>query len=755
VFSRLVFAAISLFFCLLLQVSGLIPRFTATTLDTLFQIRGPRATSQSVVIVAVDDESLQKIGPWPFPRSIHAALLDRLQQAKGVAFDILFPDRSPDDRLLATRLQKPPPAVVAVAENVDGNKLSPNSSFGPNIRQGHIQTILGSDGIIRKVELCRQQTPTLAGALLEIVGMANGCEKRGGPPQLINFYGPEFSFLYLSYNDVLQGRIAAEFFRGRLVLVGIEAKGLGDVHITPFSIRHPTPGVEIQATILNNLLDDGFIRPLPYISWGLALILFLFGIAFWPQRSETGNLLLTAISAGLLCFLAILLFSRNLFFDPVWPLLVLFSTYLCHLIVQGIWLTFRLIANVRGLDEQLERGLQQIYTTIPARLTRARENAEKYRFLPGGIARHISQMQEGIHLLSLQNHFIEHLLSRETPPLILWEKPTGRVVLANASFNLLWPGLGREKDSNLPQLQDFFNFIDRHRLDGNTLPEGLPASDCENPENTDKVIDISIPILGRSMYYRVFLHPVQSADIDFSGVMAVLTDVTEVRELERLQAEVMNILSHELRLPLTAILGYGELLADRVGHEEKRYAEEICSQGRRLNTLIDDFLDISRLESGRYRLHHFPVNMITVIEDAVNAISPAAAKKGIAVNLRLPAKATPVSGDESLLLQATINLLDNAVKFSPPQTTISIELIEEEAQLRLLISDQGPGISPEERQTVFAKFARGASQQDHEGFGLGLSLVKQVIDGHGGDIAITGEEGAGTTFIVSLTKIGH
>lgn len=752
-FNRLVVAAISLFFCLLLQVSGLIPRFTATTLDVLFQIRGPRATSQSIVIVAVDDESLQKIGPWPFPRSVHAALLDRLQQAKGVAFDILFADRSPDDPPLAARLQKAPPSVLAVAENVDGYKLSPNTSLGPDVRQGHIQTILGSDGIIRRVELCRQQTPTLAGALLHAVGMIGSFEKKSGP-QLINFYGPEFSFLYLSYNDVLQGRIAAEFFRDRFVLVGVGAKGLGDVHITPFSIRHPTPGVEIQATILNNLLDGGFIKPLPSLSYGLALILFLLGIGFWPQGSETGKLLLTAISAGLLCLLAILLFSRNLFFDPVWPLLVLFTTYLCHLIVQGIWLTFRLIANVKGLDEQLERGLRQIYTTIPARLTRARENTEKYRFLPGGIARHISQMQEGIHLLGLQNHFIEHLLSRETPPLILWEKPAGRVVLANASFNLLWPGLDKRKNTNLPELQEFLKFIDQYRLDDNSLQEGLPVCDGGASDKTDTVLDISIPILGRSMYYRVFLHPVHSADIDFTGVMAVLTDVTEVRELERLQAEVMNILSHELRLPLTAILGYSELLIDRSGGEERRYAEEICNQGRRLNTLIDDFLDISRLESGRYRLRHFPVNMITLIEDAVNAVSPQAAKKGIAVNLNMPAKATPVSGDESLLLQATINLLDNAVKFSPPQTTISVELIEEEARLRLLISDQGPGINPEERQTVFAKFARGASHQDQDGFGLGLSLVKQVIDGHGGDIAITGEEGTGTTFIVSLAKIG-
>lgn len=752
--SRLIVATITLSLCLIFQLSGLIPRLTATALDTLFQMRGTRETSQSIIIVAVDDESLQEIGPWPFPRSIHAALLDRLQQARVVAFDILFPDRSSDDSLFAARLQKAPPTVLAVAENVDGQILTPASTLGTDILQGHIQTILGNDGIIRQVELCRDKTPVLAGALLQTAGMANGCDKTS-TPQLINFYGPEFSFLYLSYNDVLTGKITPDFFRDRLVLVGIQAKGLGDVHITPFSIRHPTPGVEIQATILNNILDNNFIRPMPYISWGFALILFLLGLGIWPQRSETGNLVLTAACAGFLCFLPIFFFPRNLFFNPVWPLLVLLTAYLCHLIVQGIWLTFRLIANVRRLDEQLEKGLRQIYTTIPARLTRIKGNAEKYRFLPGGIARHISQIQEGIHLLSLQNHFMEHLLSRETPPLILWEKPAGKIVLANASFNLLWPRLEREKETNLPQLQEFFNFIDRHRLDGDSLQESLPVCDGEAPDNTDKVLDISIPILGRSMYYRVFLHPVQSEDIDFSGVMAVLTDVTEVRELERLQAEVMNILSHELRLPLTAILGYGELLAGSVGHEEKRYAEEICIQGRRLNTLIDDFLDISRLESGRYRLHHFPVNLITVIEDAVNAVSPSSAKKQITVDLRLPAKVTPVSGDESLLLQATINLLDNAVKFSPAGTTVTIELIEEESRLQLLISDQGPGIRPKERQSVFAKFARGTAQQDQEGFGLGLSLVKQVIDGHGGNIRIAGEEGAGATFIVSLLKIGH
>lgn len=468
--NRLTVTIVTACICLIVYFSGVLPGLSMGALDLLFQLRGNQQTSQTIVIVAVDEESIKTIGPWPFPRALHASLLARLNQARAVAFDILFHDPSPDDPLFRQAIESGPPIGLAVADDFDGHPLSPHPDLGAGFAQGHIHTLLGSDGIVRQVDICPSQgPPALARSLTQAAGWSRPCPA-GKAPLLINFYGPEFAFPYLSYADVSSGKIPADFFRDRLVLVGMQAQGLGDVHVTPFSRHHPMPGVEIQATVLNNLLDDSFIRPLSSLSRFCAAALLLLGLVFWPQRSETGNLILTIAAAGSICLVSLALIFQDRFLDPALPLLVLVAGYVSHLIVQGIWLTFTLISETRHLDRQLEEGLRQIYTTIPAHLTRSKDRSNALMKLPGSIARHIGQMQEGIKALSLQNHFIEHLLSKETPPLILWEKSTGAVILVNTSFTLLWPKIRR--DEAPPLLQAFLDFVNTHQTGEPSAPRG-------------------------------------------------------------------------------------------------------------------------------------------------------------------------------------------------------------------------------------------------------------------------------------------
>jgi signal transduction histidine kinase len=141
-----------------------------------------------------------------------------------------------------------------------------------------------------------------------------------------------------------------------------------------------------------------------------------------------------------------------------------------------------------------------------------------------------------------------------------------------------------------------------------------------------------------------------------------------------------------------------------------------------------------------------------MIEDAITTVQPAARKKSIAIIARQPSRTTPLLGDESLLLQAMINLLDNAVKFSPEHTTVTVEMEEQPQQFVLRVIDRGPGIVREERQRIFDKFQRGNQTAKADGFGLGLHLVQQIVDRHHGSIAVLdGDEGA--VFQIILPKL--
>lgn len=248
------------------------------------------------------------------------------------------------------------------------------------------------------------------------------------------------------------------------------------------------------------------------------------------------------------------------------------------------------------------------------------------------------------------------------------------------------------------------------------------------------------------------MHGVETAQSRFSGVLASVTDVTNIHELERMKSDLLGIVSHELKLPLTTILGYSEMLTDILEDEPKQYAREIRIQTKRLNQLIENFLDLARIESGQYTIRRIPFDLSVVILDAVNGVSHMADQKRITIDVDIPAKVTPLVGDEPLFLQAIINILDNSVKFSPPSTSVQVKLIEEKDNFTLKITDQGPGIALKDQEAVFDKFNRGSNKTTPQGFGLGLSLVKQVIDSHKGAITILSTPENGTTFHIILPK---
>jgi PAS domain S-box-containing protein len=229
----------------------------------------------------------------------------------------------------------------------------------------------------------------------------------------------------------------------------------------------------------------------------------------------------------------------------------------------------------------------------------------------------------------------------------------------------------------------------------------------------------------------------------------------QAEDANRMKDEFLALVSHELRSPLNAILGYASLL--RCGgldaQEAGRAAEVIERSGKAQAQLIDDLLDTARIISGKLRLDLGPVDLVSVIEEAVQTVRPAADAKNIALRATLPAEIGQITGDPARLQQVVWNLLSNAVKFTPKGGHVEARLERVDPHICITVSDTGKGISPDFLPFVFDRFrqADSSSARRYGGLGLGLSLVKYLVELHGGTVeAQSAGEGKGATFRVTL-----
>jgi PAS domain S-box-containing protein len=248
-----------------------------------------------------------------------------------------------------------------------------------------------------------------------------------------------------------------------------------------------------------------------------------------------------------------------------------------------------------------------------------------------------------------------------------------------------------------------------------------------------------------------------------------VVDLTESKKIEallrqqaedlaranRLKDEFLATVSHELRTPLNAMLGWATMLRSNQLDQAtmNRALETIERNARAQNQLINDLLDVSRIITGKLRLNVRPVVLISVIESAIDSIRPAAEAKNIRIQSLLDPAAGPVSGDPDRLQQVFWNLLSNAVKFTPKGGRIQIRLERINSHVEITVSDTGQGISPEFLPYVFERLqqADSTTTRTHGGLGLGLAIVRHLVELHGGSVQATSAgEGKGATFMINL-----
>ena len=240
-----------------------------------------------------------------------------------------------------------------------------------------------------------------------------------------------------------------------------------------------------------------------------------------------------------------------------------------------------------------------------------------------------------------------------------------------------------------------------------------------------------------------------------TGVLMVLHDVTELRRLERVRTEFVANVSHELRTPLTAIRGYLEtLLAGGLDEPDngRRFLQIVFRHTERLGRLLDDLMDLSNIELGKVTLKREPTDLADVLEPVLAIVWPQAEAKRLAVAADLPRGLPAVSADRDRLVQILLNLVDNAVKFTPEGGRVTVTASSREGMVEVVVADTGVGISSTDLPRITERFYRvdKARSRALGGTGLGLAIVKHLVQAHGGELRIESELGKGTTVSFTL-----
>lgn len=240
------------------------------------------------------------------------------------------------------------------------------------------------------------------------------------------------------------------------------------------------------------------------------------------------------------------------------------------------------------------------------------------------------------------------------------------------------------------------------------------------------------------------------------GGVETFMDITDLKNLERQRANIISMFAHDMRSSLTGIHGIGLRLlrhVDEVDVETRRKSLEILTrEAAKLESLVDDFLEFSRLETGTMKLHFSATSLDSVLEELFELYRGKAAEKGIELTLQIGEILPVIEADVQRLRRVFTNLLDNALKFSPVGRTVAIVAHETDREIVISIKDKGVGIEAEDLPHVFEIFYRGSTPSGKEGHGLGLATVKAIVEGHGGRIIVASDPGEGATFTVFLPK---
>ena len=715
-----------------------------------------------VVIVAIDDPSIQQLGRWPWPRAMHAALLDRLRAAgaRAVALDILFTEPDPSspegDAALAAAMTQGPPTVLPLLPDLPGNGQPARELLPIPILAraaaglGHADLEIDPDGIVRSVFLREGPgVPTreyLTAVLLEHTPGGGTPRLRGERRPattstssawvrdyrlLIPFLGPAGHFAHVSYVDVLRGAVDPSVLRGKLVLVGATAQAVGDAFATPRSGHsQPMPGIEIAANILQALRSGTAIRHTPAPITILLGLLPLALVAVGLQRLAPRQSLILAISGwfAVLALSVLLLRIASWWWPPTATLAVLLVAY-------PLWSWRRLEATQAFLEEEFRQLARESFPLLA--------NVPVAQRLPGAgdfVEHRIELLRQATHRLRNARRLFADTINA-LPDATILANTEGQVVLANPAASALLGSPDREPLGGV-MLDELFS----RRLSGQQLRFGMLA------ERAPCTLEIVLEEGARHLLVRAV--PFHDEFGTRVGTIIDLADITELRAAQREREDVLRFLSHDMKSPAASLLGLAQIQRDPArALKPGELSQRLDLLAQRMLTLVDNFVALARAEAADPALFD-QFDLRDAVQDAYDEVWAAAQVRDITISMHSTEDACVVSGDRHLLARAVVNLLSNAIKFAPRGSGVELFCERADGNAVLGVFDHGPGVEPEHRGALFRRFSRGIHRgTDPGGAGLGLAFVRVVAEKHGGAAWAEHEREGGPVFRLSVPAV--
>ena len=344
-------------------------------------------------------------------------------------------------------------------------------------------------------------------------------------------------------------------------------------------------------------------------------------------------------------------------------------------------------------------------------------------------------------LLNLHSHCAERILSA-LPIGVLRIDPEDRVVYSNYSARRLLQM--RDSQEERPRLSDEVR-----------QPAVLQAIVGLRQNTAGTGVDCRLEYAGG--YSIVHLTSIGLGS-ESDDLVVTIQDITQLKEVEHSRDQFLAHITHELRTPLTNIRAYAETLSDDFFDDEKTRREcynVIMTETRRLSKLIEDVLSVSQIEAGAARLTRVTMRLDESLRQAAQEVQAAADAKSIELSLKIPSKVPPISGDRHRLHQVWMNLIGNAIKYTPKGGSVSITVEPDDRLVRVRVTDTGIGIAPEFHEKIFEKFFRvdDSAVEAEQGTGLGLAIAREIVRLHNGSIWVESQKGAGATFVVELPTV--
>jgi len=381
--------------------------------------------------------------------------------------------------------------------------------------------------------------------------------------------------------------------------------------------------------------------------------------------------------------------------------------------------------------------------------TKAADKAEEARF-----RQQAAEMNQNLVLAVVRQHeLMETLSSSELRYRRLFESANDGILMLDADKGTVY-------DVN-PYMLEMLGYS-REEIVGNKLWEIGPA---KNIESTKSVFE---ELLKKEQAHyenlpletsdgRIIEVEVLSSVYMFNQARVVqcnFRDITKRKELEKLKADFYAMVTHDIRSPLVTILGYSEMLLSNAGkfdEETNQMVAAIYKSGQRVTSLIENFLTISKVEAAKLVLNAAPTDIALLLRDACLEIKLAAQEKKLDLKMEIADGLPKAMVDSRLIQRAVLNLLNNAVNYTPAPGTIVLKAVSEGNNLLIIsVTDTGVGIPADEQKAVFEKYYRSRKTAEVKGSGLGLAIVKTAAEAHGGRVELESESGKGSTFRIIL-----